>query len=377
MSTKDEILHVAHLTNVIDGRSNSGTARAAKEIILKLSEDKNVLQTFIHFEESDDSIYRLPNTRNLVIPLSRIKFARHFYSFLKFWVRNLFTRKIERFDVVHWHTSRVYPFFYLIPSKRTVITLHDATSRIIGSVNTIWTRVFYWNLRISESRYDYIIGDSVDACSKLVQHAKFPSRKVKCVYLASNFADLEAQKPAGFALAEDYILCVSRWQPYKNVSTLISAYSMAMRENQKLPKLVLVGKPVAGFDHPQTIIEELELEERILVLRDLKDQELAFLYDHALFSVNPSLHEGFGLSVLEGLKRGCPSVNHVDTATAEISGSSGIPVDMKSPELLSKILVNLFFEKEKLEELRKKAKRRAAYFTWETTVKNLKDLYMN
>lgn len=377
MSKKDGILHIAHLTNVIDGRSNSGTARAAKEIILKLSEDKCVFQTFIHFEESNDSIYRLPNTRNLIIPLSRIKFARHFYSFLRFWVRNVFTRKIKRFDVVHWHASRVYPFFYLIPSKKIVITLHDATSRIIGNVNTIWTRVFYWNLRVSESRYDYIIGDSVDACNKLVQMAKFPSSKVKCVYLASNFADLEAQKPAGLTLAEDYILCVSRWQPYKNVSSLISAYSLAMRQNQKLPKLVLVGKPVDGFNHPQIIIEELELQDRILVLRDLKDQELAFLYDHALFSVNPSLHEGFGLPVLEGLKRGCPSVNHVDTATAEISGSSGIPVDMRSPELLSKVLVDLFVNQKKLEELREKAKKRAAYFTWETTVKNLKDLYIN
>jgi glycosyltransferase involved in cell wall biosynthesis len=375
MKKVDEILNIAHLTNVIDGRSNSGTARVAREIILELSKDKSVFQTFIHFEASNDLIYQLPNTREIIIPLSRMRLAGHFYAFLRFWIKNLITQEVKGFDVVHWHASRVYPFFYLVPSRKIVITLHDATSRIIDDVNTIWTRIFYWNLRLSKNKYDYIIGDSVDACRKLVQVAKFPLNKVKCVYLASNFDKLEARRPEIFDLNEGYILCVSRWQPYKNVVNLILAYGKAVEQNRDLPNLVLVGKPVSGFNNPQGVISDLNLEKKVLVFQDLKDEELAFLYDHALLSVNPSLHEGFGLPVLEGLKRGCPSVDHVDTATSEISGFAGIHVDMRSPDLLSQALIDALSNRGWLQEFRKKAKERGAHFDWKSTVESLMKLY--
>ena len=51
------MLTVAHMTSVVDGRRNSGTARVARELITQLSSDAQVHQYLIHFDRSDDPIY--------------------------------------------------------------------------------------------------------------------------------------------------------------------------------------------------------------------------------------------------------------------------------------------------------------------------------
>lgn len=375
MNSEGNFLTVAHLTNVVDGRSNSGTARVAQELILQLALQPNIRQVFIHFQQSDEEIYRLPGTRDIVIPLKRFPFASQFFSFLIYWIPRYFSSKQERFDVVHWHASRVFPLFFLIKSKKICLTLHDANNRIIPGVNTIWTYLFYWNIRISIKQVDYIFGVSRDACSKLVEVAKFPTHKVKCLYMASKFGSIEPIKPEGFNLRPGYLICVSRWQNFKNVETLVEAYSLLLKRSHDLPKLVLVGKPVAGYDLPLRKIEELSLQNHVTILKDLTDSELSYLYRGALVNIFPSLHEGFGLSVLEGLKCGCPSIDHKYTSTSEISEDAGVHVDMTSAESLCEAISLLLGNPSRVNKLKVLAMKRAESFTWERTVQTLIGYY--
>ena len=375
MKSIHETLHVAHITNVIDGRQNSGTARIAKELIMQLSKNTSVIQTFIHFDNGFDDIYLLPNTNEIKIPLRNFPIAKQFLSFMLYWVRNMFNSNISKFDVVHWHASRVFPFFFIIPSRKIVITLHDANNRIIKGSNTIWTHIFYWNLRMFKNKITYIIGDSLDACHKLVKIAKFPANKVKCVYLNSSFDNLKPIKPIGVLEGETFMTCVSRWQPFKNVTRLIEGYSLAKLTNPSIPKLILVGKPVAGFTEPIEKINSLNLQNTVTVLSDLSDEELAYLYDNSILNIAPSLHEGFGLSVLEGIKRGCPSLDHIYTSTSEISGNAGLHIDMNSAYEISQSLIRIFSDVVLLEDLRKNTVQRAKQFSWDNTTIQLLRLY--
>ena len=375
MNSERNFLTVAHLTNVVDGRSNSGTARVAQELILQLALQPNIKQVFIHFQQSDEDIYRIPGTREIVIPLKRFPFASQFFSFLVYWVPKYFSSKQERFDVVHWHASRVFPLFFLIKSKKVCLTLHDANNRIIQGVNTFWTTFFYWNIRFSIKHVDYIFGVSRDACSKLIEVAKFPAPKVKCLYVASNFECIEPIKPEGFTLLPGYLICVSRWQNFKNVETLVEAYSLMLKHSRDLPKLVLVGKPVAGYDLPLRRIEELSLQDHVTILKDLTDSELSYLYRGALINIFPSLHEGFGLSILEGLKCGCPSIDHKHTSTSEISGDAGIHVDMTSAESLKEGILLLLDDPSLVEKMKVLAMKRSEFFTWEKSVQTLIGYY--
>lgn len=372
----EKSLRIAHMSNVIDNRTNSGTARAAIEIIMKLSEDPSIHQTLIHFEKFDHPIYSLPNTTEIIIPIKPFPIASHTFSFIYFWIKVLMGKRDIKFDAVHWHASRVYPFFFILPASKILITLHDATNRIYKKANTVWTKVFYWNLRIFQNKIDYIIGDSIDACNNLTSIGKFKSDKVKCIYLGSNFDTVKAVRPNNFRV-NSFFLCVSRWQPHKNVTTLLLGFNSAYREDASIPNLVLVGKPVNGFDEPAKLISRLQLQHKVLVLKDLSDAELAFLYDHALIHISPSLYEGFGLPVLEGLKRGCPSIDHSGTSTSEVSGIAGMHIDMNNEYEISKALLSLSRNRDFVVQLRESAKSRSNFFTWEKTAANLKKLYFN
>lgn len=375
MTQENPKLHVAHLTDVLDGRQNSGTARAAREFILGLSNYENVSQTLIHFEKTDDRIYSMENVNEIIIPLINFPFAKHFLSFLFFWIKQRFIHKTYKFDIVHWHSSRVYPLFYLIPGRKVIITLHDATNRIMREVNTVWTRIFYWNLRFSMRRVHVIIGDSLDACHNLSAFGKFPSNKISCLYLASNFDEIEPEIPVKLDSTKKFFLCVSRWQPHKNVERLVEAYALATKVNPTLPKLVLVGKPVAGYEVPSVKIRDFELADRIIVLKDLSDSELVYLYDHAILNIVPSLHEGFGFTVLEGLKRNCPSLDHAFTSTSEISNSAGMHIDMSSVDEISNALLTFVGSPAFQLELKSKTQERASLFTWAKTISNLLQIY--
>lgn len=205
--------------------------------------------------------------------------------------------------------------------------------------------------------------------------AKFPAAKVKCLYVASKFESIEPVKPAGFDLAPGYLICVSRWQNFKNVETLVEAYYLSLQCSSNLPKLVLVGKPVAGYDLPLRKIEELSLQNDVIILKDLTDSELAYLYRGAFINIFPSLHEGFGLSILEGLKCGCPAIDHIYTSTSEVSGDAGVHIDMTSAKSLCDAIVNLLEDPDLVNKMKVLAIDRSKIFTWERTVQSLMGYY--
>jgi len=366
------MLRIAHISDVVDGRANSGTARVASELIKTMSKIVDVHQTLIHYQKSNEDIYRIKGIQEIVIPLKNFPFIKHFLSFISYWIKILiFSRNFKKYDLVIWHSSRVYPFFFMIPSRYVFINLHDANARIIKE-NTIWTHFFYWNLRLSVYFVDVIFGVSQDACNKLITIGKFPKSKIKCLYPGSNFNNLKSIAPTNLKAKSKFFLCVSRWQTFKNVENLIRGYRLALSNNTYLPKLVLVGKDYHEGKSPvRDLIYSLELTDNVIILQDLKDEELAFLFDHAIVNVNPSLHEGFGLSVLEGIKRGCPSLDHKFTSTSEISGAAGMHIDMTSISEISNALIQINNDPKILKVLRNQTQDIANKFTWENTVRNL------
>ncbi len=371
------MLHIAHLTADIDGRTNSGTARVAIELISELSKFPNVYQTFVHFQNGVGKIYDLPRTNEVVIPLGANWLTkRRSIAFIRWAVKYRFTKKTEHFDVVHWHSSRLYPLFFLFPSKKTVVTLHDVGQRILPGVNTFATRVHYWNARLFQSKIHRIIAVSKNAMKDMELIGKFQKSKLSFVHNGTNFEFLKAEAIPNFRLPPKYVLCVSRWQPHKNVHTIVRAFHEmeSFLKNIGLT-LVLVGKPVGEYDLPGKFIANFKLESCITVLSDLSDENIAYLYDHALLNICPSIHEGFGLSVLEGMTRGCVPMVHKDTSTSEIAGESGISLDMKDLASFVSTFQDAVQNPSHWELKKLQAVTLARDYTWEKSAKKLMQIY--
>lgn len=107
-------------------------------------------------------------------------------------------------------------------------------------------------------------------------------------------------------LARDpYILFVSTIERRKNHEILYRAYTRLVEEGVALPQLIFVGMPGWGVAE---LFSDLGLDPRIQgriqTLNHVSDAELAHLYQHASFTVYPSLYEGWGLPVAESLAYG-------------------------------------------------------------------------
>lgn len=104
----------------------------------------------------------------------------------------------------------------------------------------------------------------------------------------------------------DFVLCVSSMQRRKNYPFLLSLWRRLLEEfgSESIPGLVCVAY---GSQEGERIKNEVArdpvLRDHVLILNRLSDGEVLWLYDNCMFTVFPSLYEGWGLPVGESLGR--------------------------------------------------------------------------
>jgi glycosyltransferase involved in cell wall biosynthesis len=265
--------------------------------------------------------------------------------------------------------------FFLIPSNKHILTLHDAGGYLLPNVSTFSTRIFRKVAEWSIAKLHSVIVDSNSSKRDLIDTGKYSDEKINALYLATNIESAHQTVPAGFMEFvgdEKYILCVSRWQPHKNVESVVSAFAHYISEWDDRLKLVLVGKPVKNYTEPQKAISRYALEKRCWVTSDLTDDELKYLYSNAMLNIFPSLHEGFGLSVLEGMTCGCPAIVHHGGATEEIAGIGGIAIDSHNSIEFAMTIKDCLKRRSGLSE---NATIRSRDFSWDKSVDGLLKIY--
>ncbi|MDA5534844.1 glycosyltransferase family 4 protein [Yersinia mollaretii] len=104
----------------------------------------------------------------------------------------------------------------------------------------------------------------------------------------------------------EYILFVSTIERRKNHETLYKAYINLIEEKcEDLPMLVFVGMAGWGVhDFLQDISLDPRVKNKIKIYNNIEDSMLSFLYRNCLFTVYPSLYEGWGLPISESLAYG-------------------------------------------------------------------------
>ena len=118
-----------------------------------------------------------------------------------------------------------------------------------------------------------------------------------------------------------YILSVGTIEARKNHALLYYVYKLAKSRGIVLPTLVVVGrKGWRANDIYELITEDPDTRESIVILTDVSDDELSWLYQNALFSVYPSFYEGWGLPVAESALRGLPCACSTTSSIPEIAG---------------------------------------------------------
>lgn len=147
---------------------------------------------------------------------------------------------------------------------------------------------------------------------------------IRTVPLGAGFALPPRTAPASARLprAGSYVLFVSTLEPRKNHGFLVDVWQALLAQGVAVPSLVFGGQVGARME---TLLDRLAetgwLGGRIVLLSDVSDTELAALYRGCLFTVFPSLYEGWGLPVTESLSFGKPCVAAGVSSLPEAGGA--------------------------------------------------------
>lgn len=121
--------------------------------------------------------------------------------------------------------------------------------------------------------------------------------------------------------AGDFVLAVSTFEPRKNHQVLYDAVKHAQLTGITLPRIVVVGSPGWLTEGLQFVVRnDPSTQDSFIWLPRTTDQELAWLYEHALFTVYPSIVEGWGLPIAESMHFGKFCITCGVSSMPEVAG---------------------------------------------------------
>lgn len=119
-----------------------------------------------------------------------------------------------------------------------------------------------------------------------------------------------------------FVLSVGTFELRKNYHLLYQVWRLgAERPSEELPQLVIVGKRGwAAGDTMLAMAGDPMVNDSITVLHGVSDGELEWLYENCLFTIYPSLYEGWGLPIAESLAHGKLCLASNASAMPEVAG---------------------------------------------------------
>jgi glycosyltransferase involved in cell wall biosynthesis len=127
---------------------------------------------------------------------------------------------------------------------------------------------------------------------------------------------------------------------------------------------------------PNTV-ESLGLEDDVVFTGYVEeDSTIGKLFSAADCSIFPTLHETFGMPVLESMAAGCPIVTSNTTVIPEVAGDAGILVDDPTdPSAVGDAVISVLENKDYCQSLSKRGRSRAEEFQWETCAEEFLELF--
>jgi glycosyltransferase involved in cell wall biosynthesis len=251
------------------------------------------------------------------------------------------------------------------PKSKVVITIYDMIwERWRGVDHPVSRAKAHWI-----ERADAVVAISEFTRADLLEIYKVPESKVKVIHLACG--DLPDRSDAAAAPKDSYILHVGGRGWYKNFDRFVRAYAASTILKREFRVFCFGGKFSA---QERRLFSDLGVLERMVHVQG-EDSMLAAYYRNARAHVVPSLAEGFGLTVLEAMKCGCPVICSDTTSLPEVAGAAGIYFDPREEDAIRSTLEAALFDNEVLGAKAELGRVRAAQFSWSKCATDTKSLY--
>jgi glycosyltransferase involved in cell wall biosynthesis len=170
-------------------------------------------------------------------------------------------------------------------------------------------------------------------------------------------------------------LNVGTIEPRKNQRRLIEAYARYLAAGGTPMPLVLAGGKGWLMEDFQSHLAKLGISQQVIMTGYVTDDELIWLYRNCYANLYPSLFEGFGLPVLEGMQFGAPTMTSTSTSIPEVAGEAAILTSPEDTDAMTHAMLQLAAEPGKRDALHTAALAQAARFDWQHSAAALLNLY--
>ena len=248
-----------------------------------------------------------------------------------------------------------------------LVTVHDAIyDEVPGTLRERAQRaVTSFLMRRSAKTADRVVTVSHAAAESILRHLAVAGGRLSVVHNGSTeprHVDNPTEVIASLKLPlnRPIVLTAGNRMPHKNFVGLLNAMAHIPRE--KRPFTVICG---SGHPDPLSdVVARLGLGDDVLLPGWVTRDELESLYIAADLYVCPSLTEGFGLPVVDALRREVPVLANDVPVLREVGGDAAAYADATSPEELSRAIESALASPTDA-AARSRGREWASSFTWD------------
>lgn len=171
------------------------------------------------------------------------------------------------------------------------------------------------------------------------------------------------------------ILFVGTLEPRKNVGTLLKAYAMLLERDPSVPPLWIAGGRTEASGPWLRAIEEPPLAGHVKYLGYIQSDDRYALYVQSSMLILPSHLEGFGITAVEAMAAGVPTVLSRRGALPEVAGDAAAFVEPDDIPGLAAAMRRYLEDPEAAAVATARGLARAARYSWDASAATLLDCY--
>lgn len=221
-------------------------------------------------------------------------------------------------------------------------------------------------------RADLLLAISEASAQEVVAHLGMPEERVTNISSgidADNFCRPVTAWPETarkYGVSGRYLLHAGAADPRKNLEAFLRAFGSLPASEISDVSIVLVGPITNGQKKALAKIARTlpRGRKQVILAGHVSDDELIAFYRNALAFVFPSLHEGFGLPLLEAMAVGCPVIASNCSAFPEVVGVSEALFDPMSVESMAGLIGKVIREYQYRDWLVREQSKRVSLFSW-------------
>lgn len=249
-------------------------------------------------------------------------------------------------DLSQFNVSSKYDLSRMIYVKGVLPLLLKSVHEVLAiSQNTKKDLIRFWNM--DEAK--------ISVCYNGYNRARYNTET------PNNQGEVQAQ----YGLTRPYLLYVSRIEhPGKNHARLIEAFELLSHDLKGDYDLVFAGSDWNGAEVVKELAKRSPSAKNIHFLGFVPTEHLPALYHGASMSVIPSLYEGFGIPLVEGMACGIPSACSNNSSLGEIAGDAALTFNPQVAREIAGAIEYGLRHPELQSQLRTKGLQHCQQFSW-------------